>query len=368
MNKLTLIIDGNWLAMSRTFALTRFFKADNADEVKEEGRHRLTDLLATSICGVLNKFPDVDNIIIVRDGGSWRNQLDRPKGLDEVYKGNREGSFADMDFRPVWAAFEDLVGKAKGMGLTVASGRDCEGDDWIWYFTDNLVRTGCNCLIWSADADLTQLVRRDALTGRAVLWFNEKKLVCPDVMEEKDIDPVEFLLTPPSNANTVADTLIHSVKDVEYINPDEVVMAKIICGDNADNIKSVVRYPKGGRMIGVGPKEWEKVAKALDIHTMDDFHRRLDDIINTIINPRAGKGVDGKYLNKEAVKDMVRYNEALVRLHRFVIPERIVGIMEGCEYKKSPAAIDDIRHNYKVLVGTSTDIENIFNEAESLPF
>ena len=72
-SKLTLIIDGNWLLMSRLSVLNNRFADDN------ELVNELKLLLIKSIKLVLKTFTSVDNIIIVADGGSWRNNLKIPE-------------------------------------------------------------------------------------------------------------------------------------------------------------------------------------------------------------------------------------------------------------------------------------------------
>ena len=66
----TLLIDGNWLLMSRLFAVKSYFNVQNDDEEKTKGTAELEDLMCRSINIVINKFEKVvDNIIIVADGG-----------------------------------------------------------------------------------------------------------------------------------------------------------------------------------------------------------------------------------------------------------------------------------------------------------
>ena len=89
--ELTLIVDGNWLLMSRLSVLNNRF----ADEY--ELNQELKLMLIKSINKVLRFFPFIDNIIFVADGGSWRNQVPMPEcrkreetsGVIVDYKGTR---------------------------------------------------------------------------------------------------------------------------------------------------------------------------------------------------------------------------------------------------------------------------------------
>ena len=68
-SKLTLIVDGNWLLMSRLAVMNGRYP--NMDELLRE----LKLLMIRSTNLVLKTFPLIDNIIFVADGGSWRNNI-----------------------------------------------------------------------------------------------------------------------------------------------------------------------------------------------------------------------------------------------------------------------------------------------------
>jgi hypothetical protein len=89
-NNCTLICDGNWLLVSRFSVINGGFDKNLSEAVKKQSQLELEELMAKSINIVINRFQDIDNIILVTDGGSWRKQLSVPDCLqDIVYKGNR---------------------------------------------------------------------------------------------------------------------------------------------------------------------------------------------------------------------------------------------------------------------------------------
>lgn len=57
---------------------------------------------------------------------------------------------------------------------------------------------------------------------------------------------------------------------------------------------------------------------------------------------------------------MLKYNTKLVWLNEDIIPEDIQNSMSKNDYKEFN--VDDIRHNYKVLLKEDEDILNIFEE------
>ena len=68
-SKLTLLVDGNWLLMSRLSVLQNRYQTD------EQLCKDLKLMLIRSLSIVLNQFTEIDNIIFISDGGSWRNKV-----------------------------------------------------------------------------------------------------------------------------------------------------------------------------------------------------------------------------------------------------------------------------------------------------
>ena len=104
-SKCTLVIDGNWLLMSRLSVLNNRYKDDH--ELCQD----LKILMIRSINIVLKTFPVIDNIIFVSDGGSWRNKIEIPSFLaaDNVeYKGNRERS-EDINWELIFNEFDSFI-------------------------------------------------------------------------------------------------------------------------------------------------------------------------------------------------------------------------------------------------------------------
>ena len=102
LNNCTLLIDGNWLLLSRFSVINKGFDKKNPDYMKEQASLDLQDLLARSINVILNRFPIIDNMIFISDGGSWRKQLPIPKSLNDItYKGNRTTD-VEMDWHYIY--------------------------------------------------------------------------------------------------------------------------------------------------------------------------------------------------------------------------------------------------------------------------
>jgi len=361
----TLLIDGNWLLMSRMFAVSSYFNVQNDEEEKLKGTAELEDLMCRSINLVINKFENVvDNIVIVADGGSWRKNVEKPKDFEQVYKGNRVKD-VETDWKYVYQSLEDILEMASSLGITACKAPGVEGDDWIQHWSRYLNSHGTHCIIWSSDADLKQLVQVN--NGTFTAWLNEsQKGGLPGLVLHKDLDttPVDDIdmFMQMDKSNQTLDDICARVKAVTYIDPADIVEGKIICGDRGDNIKSVVQIEKNSKTYGISEKDWIKIKEELSVETLDDFFNKRDMICEAV----AKTSRFAKYtINNAHTRDMFDYNKILVWLNDEVIPQEIQDKMNAIEYKKYDLSF--IKNNYKMLckLKSETNIESIFDGVET---
>ena len=354
-NKCTLIIDGNWLLISRFSVINGGFEKSSSEIVKEHSKKELQELMARSISIVLNRFPIIDNVILVTDGGSWRKQLPIPKSLENVtYKGNRTQQ-VELDWSYIYGALNSLSDKCKTVGLTVANHSAIEGDDWVWYWSRRLNSEGTACIIWSSDNDLKQLVQTDPETCAFTAWYNDKNGMWFDdsQCEDECDDLVEFFMKPIVVRSPILEDVKKRTNSVSYVQPDNIVMEKIICGDAGDNIKSVAKVCKGKKTYKVSQKIWNELKSNLNINNLNEFFANKDAIVKGILSTN-------KFCDccQNDILEMIDYNSKLVWLNESIIPETIVLYMNQCDYKI--ADINYIKTNYKVLCQSNNTIEDLF--------
>ena len=354
MNKCTLLIDGNWLLQSRMSVMMNQFDSSRSKQDLQAAQDELIDRMARSIIIVLNRFRDIDNFILIQDGGSWRNQLQIPSQLGVTYKGNREHDI-EIDWSHVFGSLNKLSENCKNQNITTSQMFNAEGDDWMWYWSRKLNSEGVNCIIWSSDNDLKQLVQVD--NGAFTAWYNDKNgLVFHNSLNDgKEVD-VDFFL----NTNYKSPLLesLQRTSQYSFIEPDDIILSKIVCGDSGDNIKSVIKVEKNGRRYGVGCKDWEKIRNKLNINNLSSFLSSIDGIVNELVSIKKFLPYN---LDKALVKEMIDYNIKLVWLHENIIPEPVIQGMNNMEYQKCD--ISYIRSNYKTLCGEKdeNDIMSIFD-------
>lgn len=354
MNRLTLLVDSNWLTISRMSVLIKGFEKTNPDIVKQQTSLEFKELMARSINVILNRFPEIDNIILVSDGGSWRKQLPIPKQLNDItYKGNR-GEQKELDWDYIWGALSELLKNCKDLGITCTQHNSIEGDDWIWYWSRRLNSQGTHCMIWSSDNDLKQLVQLDKDTNAFTVWYNDKNgLFLPSSLN-KPFDDLEFFMRPEYISHTL-ESLKRKSKTVDYVDPNDIILSKIFCGDSGDNIKSVVRYIKGTRTYRFTEKDFNILSNDLNIGTIDDLLNNYSNCSEYISSLDKYKDYD---ISSENVNEMLIYNTKLVWLNESVIPEPIIQAMNQENYNEYD--ISYLRSNFKILIGEDDNIKNIF--------
>lgn len=356
-NKCTLLIDGNWLLISRFSVMANLFRSDRSEPELNAATENLQDMMARSINIILNRFPIIDNVIFISDGGSWRKQLPIPSQLGEItYKGNREDEkSSDYSWPHIFKALSGLSKQCRNIGITTSTQSNIEGDDWAWYWSRRLNVDGTNCIIWTSDNDLKQLVqvRYDTFTA----WYNDKSgLFFHTDLDRKNPEEgdLDFFMQPMYYRSPMVEALQARATKVSYIDPNSIILNKVICGDSGDNIKPVIRKVQNGRTYGVGPKDWVKIAESLNIHTVEDLINNMNEVANCLVNIKRFVG----HSTPEKVVEMIEYNIKLVWLNERIEPESIVAVMNNQEYKLYD--INYLRGSYTTLLGTTDEAEKIF--------
>ena len=341
MNNCTLIVDGNWLLMRSLYSKQYDFAPDAADVLKQVSRDTLIDTMLTSINFTINLFDGiVDNIIYVSDGGSWRKFIKPPEFIeDREYKGTRQRA-EDKDWDYIFKTHEILQEGLKAAGVTVCHEGKIEGDDWAWYWSNKLNSGGTNCIIWTTDCDLKQLIKLN--NGNFTAWFNDKNGIFFDqAYNIEEMSDLDYIMTAGKD-NYIIESIQAVTNNINYINPARIVMEKIISGDSSDNIRSLMVLQKNGKNYRITEKDASKIIDQYS--TVEDF---IADKENVIKQLRCLK----KFANAEETEDQMSelfdYNERLVWLNKAQIPADLQEKMNELEYKQ--VDIQSVKNNYKVL-------------------
>jgi len=314
-SKLTLLIDGNWLLMSRLSAISNIYVDDF------EMCEKLQLLMVQSIKKIIKKFPQIDNIIFCSDNGSWRTTIDIPSvNIDEdgnivTYKGNREKS-SEINWEAVFGMYENLINQLNQNGIITFKEHLVEGDDLLYWCSDQLNKNGTNCIIWSKDNDLKQLVNIDSNKCFTV-WWNETSGMFVKDFKEDDLD---FLFNNDYNENDEIFRLITNNITITKLDKNYIIIDKIIRGDKGDNIMPVLykQNPKSTRKYRISQSDinyqmdWTNDNEVLQYFTnllnqkkyKDNVNKSLEDIMAHFIYNRRLVALDVRYYPKEIVESL----------------------------------------------------------------
>ena len=323
-SKLTLIIDGNWLFMSRLAVISNRYIDDY------ELCQNIKSLLIKSINVALRKFPNIDNVIFVADGGSWRSQIPIPEclkreeaeGMIVEYKGTRVKS-DDMNWDLLFSSFEDFIATLQICGINAFREQNLEGDDWIWWWSTYLNSQGTNCIIWTKDNDLKQLVNIDSNKCFTAWWNVDAGLFIKDFEEEE----FDFLFNSSFNDNeSIWNEVVKHAHTVTKIDPKHIVIDKILKGDGSDNILPILlrssRNKESQKKFKISTKD---INYSLDYNDDTQIKSYIHNLINSknYINRICGNK------SEQDIYEHFKFNKKLIVLEKDNYPKEILDIFEG---------------------------------------
>ena len=242
-----LIIDGNYL-------LNRLVYTLHKNNLLYGSLHRSLEMSVTNY----RKWYTFSNAYLVSDSRekSWR------KEIIQTYKANRKKD-SDIDWEFVFQAYGEFKESLKPKGFKIMEAPTIEGDDWISFLVEKANRSGRSTFIISNDYDIKQLVayQNSPLTINIMSneIHNKQKLFLPknyqiflDRLNNMDNDDI-FNLNDNNEFIKFINYMIEKYDNHE-VDPNEVLVVKLISGDISDNIESVWSVVKNGKRRGIADK------------------------------------------------------------------------------------------------------------------
>lgn len=254
LGKHTLIIDGNYFVHSRLFVLPRPKKEQLLGD--RDGQEQFMRKLCIDFASEVRKMtPFVDQIVVAVDSKSWRKDL----FPTAEYKGTRvaDSSVNWENVFNVYTEFQDILA---AQGVIIHKVPGAEADDILFGWSTQLNNEGKNCIVWTGDRDLIQLVNYNEATDAYTLWYynSKRRLLAFEGFENLINKPNEVEISNDDLLFNMgsADVLNNQLKgdfiswiakngvEIEEINCDDFIFSKILQGDKSDNIQSVVSWTK----------------------------------------------------------------------------------------------------------------------------
>lgn len=337
LGKHTLIIDGNYFVHSRLFVLPR---AKNEQLLGDrDGQEQFMRKLCIDFASEVRKMtPFVDQIVMAVDSKSWRKDL----FPDAEYKGTRvaDNSVNWENVFNVYTEFQNILAK---YGVIIHKVPGAEADDILFGWSTQLNNEGKNCIVWTGDRDLIQLVNYNDATDAYTLWYynSQRKLIAFEGFQalldgaNDTLITNDDLLFNMSSDEVMGDQLKsdfqawvskNSVK-IEEVNCDDFIFSKILQGDKSDNIRSVVTWTKRTssgsiRNYSVTEKHANQILEKYretegNFHIDHFFVATQVDIIVDLIHKVVGKSTP------DEIRIAFNQNLDLMLLHFNTIPEGI---------------------------------------------
>lgn len=316
MRKLATIIDFNNIAMRAMFTCQYMgdgtIKNFNTDEECEI----LVRKIATDLSLVLRTFSP-DRVIVTCDAREpWRNEIYSDIEGEE-YKGNREKD-ENKNWEKIFQSFDELKEILKLRGMVVTELDNTEADDLAVMWRNSLMNEGFNVIMVSSDKDWSQLVKfvpgdenQFCISYNPIAAKQFRKIyVTQSFMDWYNTEDVAdiFFSNYDETKNKLKDMMRSNPKTIfEVIDPARILLDKIMCGDDGDNIPTFFEYYKNGKKARVTPLKASHVYEALNITDVYDLEKNTE------------KGYLKEALEKEMKKEMdIDFSKRLLRQRRLV--------------------------------------------------
>jgi 5'-3' exonuclease len=338
LGKHTLMIDGNYFVYSRLYVMPRRKGKQLLETEKDQGQF-MRKLCIDFASEVRKMKPFIDQIVLAVDSKSWRKDF----YPEAEYKGTRKTDESvnwDAVYR-IYNEFRELMAK---QGVMVQQTSGAEADDILFARATELNNDGKNCIVWTGDRDMIQLVDYTQATDGYTLWYynTKRKLIAfqgfNDLLNVKTADNLsnDDLLFNLNNDDVISDGIKTQINEwvrqnkvtIEEVDSREFIFKKMLIGDKSDNIMSVVSYTKtmkNGKMRTFSVTE-KQATKILTQYEKDfgrfeveqlfvpECKQQMADVIYRVVGQSDSKTIISNLTN----------NIQLMLLHVRTIPESIL--------------------------------------------
>ena len=305
---------------------TKQFTFDNQSELDQLMRKVSTDV--SQVIRTINP----SRIIFAMDSKSWRKDISIDE--NEGYKAQRTKS-AHINWDNVFKIMNEFADILETNGFIISKFDRAEADDLIALWKKELLfNQNQHVIIVSADEDVRQLVQfYPPQPGKLVFCtvFNPfmqgknafKKLYVPEKMWDEwilDADPGDFFNRGIDVDKEDFKRILNDPKvKLEKVNGDQIVLKKIFCGDDGDNVPAIYTWLNDkGKEIRITDSKFAKIMDSLgeNIDAYDLMDKK--DIIYEQLSIISGQRPSFK------MEDRIKRQLQLVHLDTLIFPQEFV--------------------------------------------
>lgn len=367
------MIDGNYFVYSRLYVMPRRKDKRLLDSEKDQGQF-MRKLCIDFASEIRKMKPFVDQVVIAVDSKSWRKDF----YPEAEYKGTRKTDDS-VNWDAVYSIYDEFRALLAKNGVIIQQTPGAEADDILFARATELNNQGKNCIIWTGDRDLIQLVDYTQATDGYTLWYynTRRNLIAfngfNELINTKTGDSLtnDELLFNLNNDNISSDEIKDKIKEwtrsnrvnVEEIDSRKFIFQKILIGDKSDNIPSVVTYNKAMKNGKVRTfsitdnqalkilKQYEKDFGHFEVEQLfvPECLEKMSDVIYRVVANSS----------KTEIKAKLAQNIQLMLLHIRTIPEPIMNAMyNDIETNAVELDMHNISQMERILEGTNWTNQN----------
>lgn len=281
MKTLNVILDYNNLAMRALFTCQYMGDANIQNFDTEEECNILARKITMDICHVMNTFSP-DRVVLACDAKyPWRHDI--YTDIDgQSYKGNRSRD-DDKNWANIFATFDDVKRILSERGMIATQLNRAEADDVAAMWKEHMFGSNKeNLILVSSDKDWTQLVEfnhNDGCfcmcynpisnnRGKRNLYMSQSTIEWLNTKDQVDI----FFTNYNQSKNNINRAIASDPKiDTVVISPETVLLEKVMCGDDGDNVPTFFEYYKNGKKQRVTPLKAKHIFESLGINDILDL-------------------------------------------------------------------------------------------------
>lgn len=263
---------------------------DNQTELDQLMRKVATDV--SQVIRTINP----SRVIFALDSKSWRKDISIDE--NEGYKAQRTKS-AHINWDNVFKIMGEFADILETNGFIVSKLDKAEADDLIALWRKELLlNQNQHVIIVSADEDVRQLVGKNTADKTAFCTvYNpflqgknaSKKLFVPEKDFDEwllDADPGDFFNRGIDVDKDDFKRIINDSKTkMEKVNGDQIVLRKIFCGDDGDNVPAIYTWLNDkGKEIRITESKFEKIADYIGATNPKDLMEKKDHIYDQLVN------------------------------------------------------------------------------------
>lgn len=277
MRTLNLCIDYSNICFRALFTC-KYGNSDITSFDTEEECDIFARKVTNDICALIKTFNPNEVFLFMDSKDPWRGNI------CPDYKGTRKRDDS-INMKNILTTMDELVDIYRTRGIVPMRITHAEADDVAAMFKDHTKNMDCSSIFVSSDADWQQLIEFDEKSKKYICVYNPlvgskstTKFFCTEKCKEwiETNDSMDVFCDYTGTKRKIVEGMAFNQKiNLYVINPEDVLVSKILFGDDGDNVPAFFQYYKNGCKTRLTEKKLEKVSALLEtkISTVGDLEK-----------------------------------------------------------------------------------------------